>query len=97
MKRANLILFGAYNNGADQPLHSRSLNSTISFFDCMVRITAFHAMNPVSYDLNNIVQRQRTLYLIETPFNTFANRVDPDQAALKELPDQGLLCLLMEI
>ena len=23
------------------------------------------------------------LYLIETPFNTFANRVDPDQAALK--------------
>ena len=34
-----------------------------------------------------------TLYLIETPFNTFANRADPDQAAL---PDQGLLCLLME-
>ena len=23
-----------------------------------------------------------TLYLIETPFNSFANRVDPDQAAL---------------
>ena len=23
-----------------------------------------------------------TLYLIETPFNTFANRADPDQAAL---------------
>ena len=23
-----------------------------------------------------------TLYLIETPFNTFANRVDPDQSAL---------------
>ena len=23
-----------------------------------------------------------TLYLIETPINTFANRVDPDQAAL---------------
>ena len=35
-----------------------------------------------------------TLYLIETPFNTFANRVDPDQAALKELPDQGLPCLI---
>ena len=30
-----------------------------------------------------------TLYLIETPSNTFANRTD--------LPDQGLLCLLMEI
>ena len=28
------------------------------------------------------------LYLIETPFNTFENRADPDQ---------GLLCLLMEI
>ena len=23
-----------------------------------------------------------TLYFIETPFNTFANRADPDQAAL---------------
>ena len=33
-------------------------------------------------------------YLIETPFNTFANRTDPDQAAL--LPDQGLLCLLLK-
>ena len=32
-----------------------------------------------------------TLYHIETPFNAFANRADPDQA------DQGLLCLLMEI
>ena len=29
-------------------------------------------------------------------FNAFANRADPDQAAL-ELPDQGLLSLLMEI
>ena len=38
-----------------------------------------------------------TLYLIETPFNTFANRADPDQAALVELPDQGLHCLLIEI
>ena len=36
------------------------------------------------------------LYLIETPFNTVANRADPDQAALLELPDQGLLCLLTE-
>ena len=35
-----------------------------------------------------------TLYLIDTPLNTFANRADPDQA---ELPDGGLLCLLMEI
>ena len=35
--------------------------------------------------------------LIEMPFNAFANRADSDQAALTELPDQGLLCLLMEI
>ena len=32
---------------------------------------------------------------METNFNTFANRANPDQAA--QLPDQGLLCLLMEI
>ena len=39
-----------------------------------------------------------TLHLIEMPFNTFANRADPDQAALvNELPDLGLLCLLMGI
>ena len=37
-----------------------------------------------------------TLYRIEMPFNAFANRADPDQAAL-ELPNQGLICLLMEI
>ena len=36
-----------------------------------------------------------TLYLTEAPVITFANRADPDQAALQELPDQGLLCLLM--
>ena len=33
-----------------------------------------------------------TLYLIEMPFNTFANRADPDQA-----DDQVLLWLLMGI
>ena len=38
-----------------------------------------------------------TLYLIETLLNTFANRADPDQTAIVELPDLGLLCLLMEI
>ena len=43
-----------------------------------------------------------TLYLVETPFNTSVNRSDPDhatlvRAALQELPDQGLLCLIMEI
>ena len=37
-----------------------------------------------------------SLYLIETPFNDFANRADPDQAA-QELPDQGLLCLFKDI
>ena len=36
-----------------------------------------------------------TLYLIMTPFNTFANRADPNQAAL--IRAAGLLCLPMEI
>ena len=35
-----------------------------------------------------------TLNLIETPFNSFAKRVDQIR---QELPDQGLLFLLMEI
>ena len=33
-------------------------------------------------------QFRLTLYLIETPINAFANKTDPEQAAL---PDQGLL------
>ena len=33
---------------------------------------------------------------IETPFIAFVNKADPDQAAL-ELPEQGILCLLMDI
>ena len=73
MKRANLILFGA-----DQPLHSRSLNSMI-LFDCLVSITAFPDKKQVSCDPYNIVQ---TLCFKETPFITFVNRVDPDKAAL---------------
>ena len=32
--------------------------------------------------LSSIVITQLTLYLIETPFSTFANTADPDQAAL---------------
>ena len=44
-----------------------------------------------------ITEESLTLYLIETFINTFANKVDPDLAALVELPDQGLLCLRMEI
>ena len=38
-----------------------------------------------------------TLYLIETPFNTFTNRTDLDQAVFSEQPDQGLLFLPIEI
>ena len=34
-----------------------------------------------------------TLYLIEVRFNAYVNRAGPDQ----ELPDQGRLCLRMEI
>ena len=37
------------------------------------------------------------LYLIETPYDTFANRVGLIQKLLLEMPDQGLLCFLMEI
>ena len=35
-----------------------------------------------------------TLYLMATPFNNFANRVNLNRAAVVELPDHGLLgCL----
>ena len=37
------------------------------------------------------------LFLIEMPFNTFANIAYQDQADIYKLPDQGLLCLLLEI
>ena len=37
------------------------------------------------------------LIVIETPFNTFANRADPDQTALVRAAWSDLLCLLMEI
>ena len=41
-------------------------------------------MLPVSgtYFLYRIIQETLTLYPIETPFDVFANRADPDQAAL---------------
>ena len=40
-----------------------------------------------------------TLYLIETPFNTFANKADPDQAALVRAAWSGstLVCLWKNI
>ena len=53
--------------------------------------TIHHETFLVSETLNIIVL---TLYLIETPFDTLANRADPDQTSLKELPDQGLPCLI---
>ena len=37
-----------------------------------------------------------SLYLIEMPLNIFASRADPDQIR-QQLPDRGILCLLMEI
>ena len=45
------------------------------------------------YVLNSLQLGDLTLYLIETLFNSFVNRADPDQAALVDLADQGLLCL----
>ena len=39
-----------------------------------------------------------TLYLIETPFNTFAQTEQTQtRQLLQKLPDHGLLCLLIEI
>ena len=35
-----------------------------------------------------------TVYLIETPFNTFANRADPDQAALVQTEQTQIRQLL---
>ena len=43
------------------------------------------------------IRHQLTLYLKEMTFNVFANRADPDQAALVSAAYQGPLCLLMEI
>ena len=38
-----------------------------------------------------------TLYLIETPFNTLQTEQTQISQLLYELPDQGLLCLLIDI
>ena len=45
------------------------------------QITNFDAVNIKCATVINY-QFDLTLYLIETPFNAFANRADPDQAAL---------------
>ena len=45
-------------------------------------IYMFLSNNPSSGDINSSNLPCLTLYLIETPFNTFANRTDPGQAAL---------------
>ena len=46
--------------------------------------------------MQSIEQFQCGKYLVAYVLNTFANRADPDQAALIELPEQGLLCLLLK-
>ena len=44
-------------------------------------LTKFHEnRGPVTHFFFKLINL--TLYLIETPFNTFANRADPDQTAL---------------
>ena len=40
-----------------------------------------HTDKPANQDLQ-VFHSALTLYLIETPFNLFGNRADPDQAAL---------------
>ena len=37
-----------------------------------------------------------TVYLNERRLNTFSTRADTDQQLLSELPDQGLLCLIIK-
>ena len=49
----------------------------------------------MAYNIDII--NQLTLYPIVTPLSSFANRTEPDQAALVKMADQGLLCFLMEI
>ena len=48
--------------------------------------------------LFNPLPQRRLLMLLQTEQTQIRQlSADPDQAALRELPDQGLLCLLTEI
>ena len=38
-------------------------------------------VKPIHYKSGYYLKKKITLYLIEMPFNIFANRADPDQAA----------------
>ena len=52
---------------------------------------------PDAYDSKKSeVGKSLILYLIEMPFNAFANKADPDRAALVKLPDQALICFLLK-
>ena len=46
--------------------------------------------------MQSIEQFQCGKYLVAYVLNTFENRADPDQADLQELPEQGLLRLLLK-
>ena len=63
------------------------------------------ATKPTNQPKSRFIKLRNGTYLIGDihlfkslyPFSALANRADPDQAALlKELPDQGLLNLLMK-
>ena len=45
-------------------------------------LSILHTMNNLNYEYHLTFDLIEALYLVETPFNTFANRADPDQAAL---------------
>ena len=47
-----------------------------------VDIHGIVGVRDVGLSINSHEQTQVTLYLRETPFKTFRNRADPDQAAL---------------
>ena len=63
-----------------------ALSKFFQAFFCLFQNQLFHTRNFRNIATirvsNSFKQFDLTLYLIETPFNTFANRADPDQAAL---------------
>ena len=66
-------------------LVEKNMDMEHSYLELRTRVKAYRSKHSLSAEV-----LFSTLYLIETPF---ANRADLDQ---DELPDQGLLCLLME-
>ena len=67
--------------------------SILTYFFFLFVMLANHDTERKNKDFNTTAP-QINPYLIEMPFNTFANSTDPDQATLEELPDQYKSCLI---